>query len=330
MKRLSLAAYAEGVRRRDRAVLGRAITLIESLRADDAALAQALLAELLPATGRAVRVGLSGVPGVGKSTFLDALGSHLLAAGRKVAVLAVDPSSSRSGGSILGDKTRMPRLAADEAAFVRPSPSGLSLGGVARRTRESLLLCEAAGHDVVLVETVGVGQSEVAVADMVDVFVVLMLPGAGDELQGIKKGILELADLVVVNKADGDNLSRAHLAEREYRAALRYASPRRASFRPVVLLASGLTGEGVPAVWQAIAERHRALADSGELEAIRRAQRRAWFWSLVEERLLAAFRADPQVAARLPVIEARLDAGELVPTQAARELCAAFGVDGHD
>src|SRR3989454_5559301 len=242
-------ALAADVRAGSRRALAKAITLVESTRADHQHAAQRLLELLLPDTGHAVRVGISGVPGVGKSTFIEAFGLHLIGMGKRVAVLAVDPSSARSGGSILGDKTRMPRLSASTDAFIRPSPSAGSLGGVTRRTREALLVCEAAGYDVVLVETVGVGQSEVAVASMVDFFLVLMLAGAGDELQGIKKGILELADCLAVNKADGDNVAKAEQAAAQYRAALNLLGPGGSRWEPPVLTISGLHVIGIDRVW---------------------------------------------------------------------------------
>ena len=243
---------AAGIRAGDRAMLARAITLIESKRADHRKAAHRLVQDLLPLTGQAVRLGITGAPGVGKSTTIDALGSTLTAQGHKVAVLAVDPSSTRTGGSILGDKTRMARLASDPHAFVRPSPSSGTLGGVAAKTRETMLLCEAAGYDVVRVETVGIGQSETAVADMTDFFLVLMLPGAGDELQGLKKGIVELADMVAVNKADGDNIARAKLAAAEYRAALNILNPQSATWSPPVITYSALTGDGIRELWSRV------------------------------------------------------------------------------
>lgn len=322
--RLTVDAYERGVLACDRGVLAQAVTLIESREATDAALAQALLARLLPATGRAHRVGVTGVPGVGKSTFIDELGTRLLAQGKRVAVLAVDPSSQVSGGSILGDKTRMQRLALAEGAFIRPSPSGLSPGGVARRTRETMLLCEAAGFDVVIVETVGVGQGETAVADMVDFFLVLVLPGAGDELQGIKKGVFELADALAVNKADGDGAIRARLALADLRAALRYLPPRRASWRPRALAISAVTGAGLDELWAAIEEHRATLAASGELAAVRAGQQRAWMWALIRERLEDELRAHPAVAASLAQVEAAVEAGGLTSTAAADQLLAAF------
>jgi len=324
--RLTLDAYERGVRGCDRAVLAQAITLVESRDDEDGALAQALLARLLPGPTTARRVGVTGVPGVGKSTFIDELGMRLLSRGKKVAVLAVDPSSSVSGGSILGDKTRMARLSLEARAFIRPSPSGLSPGGIARRTRETMLLCEAAGFDVALVETVGVGQGETAVAQMVDFFLVLALPGAGDELQGIKKGVLELADAIGVNKCDGDNAARARTTLGDLRAALRYLPRKRPSWEVRALAVSGQTGEGLDALWDVI-EEHRALLEgSGELAALRAEQQGAWMWTLVTERLERAFRAHPGVARRLPQLEADVRAGAVSAPVAADALMAAFAL----
>lgn len=312
----------------DRAALARAITLVESQRADDVEAAQRLLQTLLPRTGGAWRIGISGMPGVGKSTFIDAFGMYLLEQGHRVAVLAVDPSSAVSGGSILADKTRMARLGRDERAFIRPSPSARTLGGVGRRTRESMLLCEAAGFDVVLVETVGVGQSETVVAEMVDFFLVLMLPGGGDELQGIKKGILELADLIAVNKADGDNLARAREAATEYSAALRYAAPRSGGWRPRVVMTSALTGDGLDETWSLIREHRQAAEESGALADRRRDQRLAWMWGLVEEQLVGRFRARVEASGRRTEIERAVLAGEITPTQAAERLLGESGETG--
>ena len=321
-------ALAEGVLHGDRALLGRAITLVESRHPAHRARAQALLQRLLPHAGRALRVGVSGVPGAGKSTFIEALGSMLLDRGHRVAVLAVDPSSRLSGGSILGDKTRMERVATDPAAFVRPSPTGGTLGGVARRTREAILVVEAAGFDVVLVETVGVGQSETLVADMVDCFLVLLAPEGGDELQGIKRGILELADLVAVNKADGDSRPAALRAVREFEAALRYARPPDPEWRPPVLPVSARTGEGLADLWARVEEHHRIRTASGALERRRREQALRWLWALVEEGLLDALRTHPEVRARLPGLEADVLAGRITPTLAAQAVLEAFGLEG--
>jgi len=322
--RLSLDEYETGVRACDRGVLARAVTLVESRESSDGALAQELLQRLLPATGGARRVGITGVPGVGKSTFIDELGVRLIAAGKTVAVLAIDPTSQLSGGSILGDKTRMQRLAVAPEAFIRPSPSGLTPGGVARRTRETMLLCEAAGFDVVLVETVGVGQGETAVADMVDFFLVLVLPGAGDELQGIKKGVFELADALAVNKSDGDGAAKARIALSDLRSALRYLPRRRESWQPRALAISGLTGLGLDELWAAIEEHHAILSASGELAMLRADQQRTWMWSLIRERLEIAFRSNPAIAAALPRLEAAVAAGDVTSTAAADELLATF------
>jgi LAO/AO transport system kinase len=322
--RLSLDEYETGVRACDRGVLARAVTLVESREPSDGALAQELLQRLLPATGGARRVGITGVPGVGKSTFIDELGMRLIAGGKRVAVLAIDPTSQLSGGSILGDKTRMQRLAVAPEAFIRPSPSGLTAGGVARRTRETMLLCEAARFDVVLVETVGVGQGETAVADMVDFFLVLVLPGAGDELQGIKKGVFELADALAVNKADGDGAARARIALSDLRSALRDLPRRRESWEPRALAISGLTGLGLDELWAAIEDHHEVLSASGELAVLRADQQRTWMWSLIRERLELAFRSNPTIAAALPRLEAAVAAGEVTSTAAADELLAAF------
>jgi len=307
-------------------VLARAITLIESKRADHRKTARALVQELLPASGNAVRVGITGMPGVGKSTTIDALGTFLTGGGHKVAVLTVDPSSSRTGGSILGDKTRMARLAADDNAFIRPSPASGTLGGVAAKTRETMLLCEAAGYDVVLVETVGIGQSEIAVADMTDFFLVLMLPGAGDELQGLKKGVVELADMIAVNKADGDNVARANAAAAEYRAALHILKPRSPDWTPPVVTYSALTGAGVAELWNHVLAHRARLSKSGALEHQRREQQVKWMWSMIEERLIGRLKSDPTVKARLPALEAAVAEGRLSPALAADEVAEALGV----
>lgn len=318
------ARLAESVRAGDRRALARAITLIESTRPDHRAAAEALLERLLPATGDSIRLGITGVPGVGKSTFIERLGLHVIDRGHRVAVLAIDPTSRRSGGSILGDKTRMGELSKAEAAFIRPSPAGMTLGGVARRTREAMLLCEAAGFDVIIVETVGVGQSETAVADMVDMFVLLLLPGGGDELQGIKRGIMELADLVIVNKADGDLAEAALRTSADYRNALRLLRPASPNWRVAVERCSALTGEGVGEVWEIMQRYRRILGDSGEIAAKRAEQARAWMWSEVSESLLAALRAHPAVRARIEALERAVMAGRTAPATAARELLETF------
>jgi LAO/AO transport system kinase len=312
-------SLAAAVRAGDRRALAKAITLVESTRADHQREAQRLLEILLPQTGRAARVGVSGVPGVGKSTFIEAFGLHLIGLGKRVAVLAVDPSSALSGGSILGDKTRMPRLAAAPEAFIRPSPAAGSFGGVTRRTREALLVCEAARYDVVIVETVGVGQSEFAVASMVDFFLLLMLPGAGDELQGIKRGIVELADALAINKADGDNIVRAEQAAAQYRAALNLLS-RGSAWEPQVLTVSALEERGMDVVWSVIEEHHRVLDGSGELARKRREQQQAWFWSMIRDGLERQFLARDDVARLLPEMEGAVAEGTMTPTEAARRL----------
>lgn len=318
------AELAEAVRAGDRRWLARAITLVESRLPEHQEQAAALLTALMPATGGADRIGLTGVPGVGKSTFIDQFGVNLTTAGHRVAVLAVDPTSQRTGGAILGDKTRMARLANDPAAFIRPSPAGGSLGGVARRTRETILLCEAAGFDVVLVETVGVGQSETTVSQMVDIFVVLMLAGAGDELQGIKKGVLELADLVAVNKADGDNVRRARLAALDYRRALHLITPASPNWTPPVLTCSAVDNTGLDEIWQQIAAHRDALAATGERAERRRQQQIGWMWSLIGDRLLEEFRGSAAVRDQLGQVEAAVLDGTLPAGAAADRLLEAF------
>lgn len=322
--RLSLDEYADGVLARDTAILGRAITLVESTLPTDRELARQLIARLLPRAGGSQRVGISGVPGVGKSTFIEAFGKQLTSDGHRVAVLAVDPSSARSGGSILGDKTRMHELARDTNAFVRPSPAAGSLGGVSRHTREAITLCEAAGFDVVIVETVGVGQSEIMVADMVDFFLVLMLAGGGDELQGIKRGILEVADLVAINKADGDNIAAAARARATYEDALRLMQPRSENWAVPVLTCSALEGSGLPEIWERVEAHRTALTGSGEWDARRAEQRVRWMWRAIEDGLTARFRADDSVAARLGEAERRVRDGEAAPDDVAAELLDAF------
>ena len=315
-----LADLARGIRARERAVIARAITLVESRRADHQKAARRLVQELLPLTGKAIRVGITGAPGVGKSTTIDVLGTFLTAKGHKVAVLAVDPSSARSGGSILADKTRMPRLGNDPNAFVRPSPASGTLGGVAAKTRESMLICEAAGYDVVLVETIGTGQSETMVADMTDFFLVLMLPGAGDELQGLKKGVVEIADMIAINKADGDNIERANLAAAEYRGALHILSSRSEHWQPPVLTYSALTGTGIDALWQKILDHRTAMNASGEFAARRRQQQVKWMWSMLEQRMMARLRADPSVRSKVKKVEAEVADGRVTPALAAEQI----------
>jgi LAO/AO transport system kinase len=310
----------------DRVALGRAITLIESAKSEDQARAQHLLEALLARTGNAIRVGISGVPGAGKSTLIDQLGINLVAEGRKVAVLAVDPTSTRSGGSILGDKTRMGRLASEAGAFIRPSPAGDSLGGVTKTTRETVALVEAAGYDVVLVETVGVGQSETSVSNMVDVFVVVGIPGAGDELQGIKRGLLELADVIAVNKADGDQVERANRAAVEYRTALHILAAGNPNWSPVVLTVSARDNAGLDALWSKVEERYAALRESGTLRERRAEQSVAWMRELFEQRLLAAFKGGKEVGRRWGEIEKKVRSGEMTPTAAAEKLGHLAGI----
>jgi LAO/AO transport system kinase len=317
---------AQGVRSGDRTVLSRAITLIESKRADHRATAAALTQTLLQATGNAVRVGITGSPGVGKSTTIDALGSMLTRQGHKLAVLAVDPSSRRTGGSILADKTRMARLSIDPNAFIRPSPSSGTLGGVAAKTRETMLLCEAAGYDAVLVETVGVGQSEIAVSDMTDFFLVLVLPGGGDELQGLKKGVVELADMIAINKADGDNLPRAKLTAAEYGAALHILAPASVNWSPPVVTYSALKDDGVEALWNHILDHRQRLTASGELAARRGEQQVKWMRSMLEERLYAPLRSDRAVKAALPQLEADVAAGRVAPGAAVEKIAGMLGL----
>jgi LAO/AO transport system kinase len=309
----------------ERAALARAITLVESKRTDHEAEAQALLQAALPHTGRAVRLGITGVPGAGKSTLVDQLGVNLTARGHRVAVLAVDPTSQRTGGSILGDKTRMARLSIDPNAFIRPSPAGATLGGVARRTRETMLLCEAAGFDVVIVETVGIGQSETAVAAMVDFFLVLMVPGTGDDLQGIKKGVLEIADMIAVNKADGDNEARARHAAADYRAALSILAPADPEWQPPVILVSGLRNLGLDHLWAEVMRHRELMSTAGKLDARRQEQQVAWMWSLLEERLKARLTHDPRVRGRLQAIEDDVRHARLTPVTAVNAILGAVG-----
>jgi LAO/AO transport system kinase len=319
-----VAALAEQVRAGNRVALARAITLIESRKPAHRPQARQLLTLLNGDAGRSRRVGITGGPGVGKSTLIDALGSYLTGQGHRVAVLAVDPSSSRSGGAILGDKTRMAQLAADPNAFIRPSPSSGTLGGVARTTRETILLCEAAGFDVVLVETVGVGQSEVTVAGMVDFFLVLMLAGGGDELQGIKKGVMELADMIAITKADGGNEGAARLAAGDYKAALHILTPASASWKPPVITISAREGLGLDELWRNIARHRTALEAAGEFEAKRRDQDVSWMHALIEERMRQAFLSNEAVAAKIAGLESKVRSGAMPPSVAADEAASLF------
>ncbi len=323
----NLEDLAKAVRIGDRVALGRAMTLVESAKPEDQVRAQALLETLLPDTGNSIRIGISGVPGAGKSTLIDQLGLNLIAAGHKVAVLAVDPTSSRTGGSILGDKTRMGRLASEPNAFIRPSPAGTSLGGVTKTTRETISLAEAAGFDVVLVETVGVGQSETAVSDMVDVFVVVAIPGAGDELQGIKRGLLELADIIAVNKADNDNVQRAERAAMEYRTALHILAAGHTTWSPVVLTLSARDNRGLDALWEKITERHASIAESGILAERRAEQAASWMREIFEQRLLAAFKGGRRAARHYQELEDKVRGGEMTPSAAADELGRLVGLE---
>jgi LAO/AO transport system kinase len=308
----------------DRRALAQAITLVESTRTDHRAAANDVLKQLIPHTGKSIRLGISGVPGVGKSTFIEALGNHLIDLGHRVAVLTVDPSSAISGGSILGDKTRMELLSRRPEAFIRPSPAGRTLGGVTRRSREALILCEAAGFDVVIVETVGVGQSETSVAEMTDMFLLLLLPGGGDELQGIKRGIMELADLVLINKADDELEALAGISAAEYRNALRLLHPRSANWAVEVKTCSARDGVGIDKAWEAVERHHEILLQSGQLQSRRAEQARAWMWSEVNESLVSSLRNDPEVRERIPDLEHAVSEGRLPPAEAAAKLLKTF------
>ena len=318
------AALAEAVRGGDRRALARAITLIESVRPDHRAAANELLEQLMPQTGGAIRLGISGAPGVGKSTFIEALGNHVIDQGHRVAVLTIDPSSAISGGSILGDKTRMETLARRPEAYIRPSPSGTALGGVARRSLETLLLCEAAGFDVIIVETVGVGQSETRVADMTDVFVLLLQPGGGDELQGIKRGIVELADLILVNKADGELEALADRSAADYRNALRLLHPRMADWKVEVRTCSALDRTGIAEAWDLILRHHAAQESSGRLRTNRAEQARSWMWSEVQDSLLAHLKENPAIGERVAELERAAGEGRISAARAAEQLMAIY------
>jgi LAO/AO transport system kinase len=308
----------------DRRALAQAITLIESTRADHRVAASALLEQLMPHAGNSIRLGISGVPGVGKSTLIEALGNYLIDAGHRVAVLTVDPSSAISGGSILGDKTRMELLSRRPEAYIRPSPSGNTLGGVTRRSREALILCEAAGFDVIIVETVGVGQSETRVAEMTDMFTLLLLPGGGDELQGIKRGIMELADLVLINKADGDMETLAGRSAAEYRTALRLLHPRSAEWKVEVQTCSARDAKGIDKAWETVLRHREMLEATGQFERRRAAQARDWMWSEVQDSLITALQGDPEVRKQIPSLEAATSEGRLPATTAARQLLDIF------
>jgi LAO/AO transport system kinase len=318
---------ADKIRSGDRRALARGITLVESRREDHRLAAERLLDLLLPRTGKSIRLGISGPPGAGKSTFIESFGQYLIDAGHKVAVLAIDPSSKISGGSILGDKTRMTELAKRKEAFIRPSPAGETLGGVARRTREALLLCEAAGFDVVLVETVGVGQSETAVAEMTDMFLLLLSPAGGDDLQGVKRGVMELADLLIVNKADGDLAAAAERTAADYAHALRLMHALHADWQPGVLKCSALKGEGMAAVWDKVQAFRKATARTGELDRRRRDQTRNWLWQEVSEGLLERLKSDPALADRLANLEVKVAQRKASPAAAARSMLSSFFKD---
>ncbi|MFA5898404.1 MAG: methylmalonyl Co-A mutase-associated GTPase MeaB [Hyphomicrobium sp.] len=322
----TLDSLVAGVRSGDRAMLARAITLVESTKAEHQARAQQLLQALLPSTGGALRLGITGVPGVGKSTTIDELGMNLAGLGHRVAVLAVDPTSRRTGGSILGDKTRMNRLSQEPRAFIRPSPTSGTLGGVTRKTRETMTLCEAAGFDVIIVETVGVGQSEIAVADMVDFFLVLLLAGGGDDLQGIKKGIIEIADMIAINKADGDNVLRAERAAGEYRAALQILNPPSPSWAPPVVTISGQENKGLDKLWENVVAHRKALTASGEFAERRQRQAVAWMRDMLSDRVMSSVQANPLVSERLPQLEEDVRSGRLLPTLAVDEIMRLAGI----
>jgi LAO/AO transport system ATPase len=319
--------YIQGVLDDNRLMLARTITLVESILPVHQEIAKHVINALLPNTGRAVRLGITGVPGAGKSTFIESFGTMLTTLGHKVAVLTIDPSSTRSGGSILGDKTRMERLAVNDMAFIRPSPSGGSLGGVARKTRETMLICEAAGFDVIIVETVGVGQSETTVASMVDFFLVLQIAGAGDELQGIKKGVLEVADAIVVNKADGDNVNRAKLAKKQYETALHLVTPSSPNWMPPVMTCSAREEIGLKDVWETITSHKKVMTESGELERKRQEQALSWMWFLVNEGLERWFYRHPEIQKLLPTVKEQVETGKMAATRAADELVKMLGND---
>jgi LAO/AO transport system kinase len=319
-----IQALADQIIRGDRRALAKAITLVESTRSDHRQQTAALLETLMPHTGKSIRVGISGAPGVGKSTFIEALGSYLIELGHSVAVLAVDPSSAVTGGSILGDKTRMETLAFAEKAFVRPSPAGSTLGGVTRRSRESILLCEASGFDVILVETVGVGQSETAVADMTDMFLLLLLPSGGDELQGIKRGIMELADLIVVNKSDGEQITLANQTMLDYRSAVHFLTSRFDCWQTQVMACSSVNNQGVTEVWAEVDRFKATISKDGRLQQQRAQQAKAWMWSEMAESLVVDLKSDPSIKRMIPDLESAVLDGSLPATEAAQRMIDAY------
>ena len=319
-----IQALADQIIRGDRRALAKAITLVESTRSDHRQQTAALLETLMPHTGKSIRVGISGAPGVGKSTFIEALGTYLIELGHSVAVLAVDPSSAVIGGSILGDKTRMETLAFAEKAFVRPSPAGSTLGGVTRRSRESILLCEASGFDVILVETVGVGQSETAVADMTDMFLLLLLPSGGDELQGIKRGIMELADLIVVNKSDGEQITLANQTMLDYRSAVHFLTSRFDGWRTPVMACSSVNNQGVTEVWAEVDRFKATISEDGRLQQQRAQQAKAWMWSEMAESLVVDLKCDPSIKRMIPELESAVLDGSLPATVAAQRMINAY------
>jgi len=326
-RQLDVDDYVQGVLQGDRAILGRALTLIESNSKRHRAIGQEVLLKLLPHTGNALRIGITGTPGAGKSTFINQFGLNLSNLGYKVAVLAIDPSSQLTGGSILGDKTRMGDLSLVESAFVRPSPSGGSLGGVARKTREGMLVCEAAGFEIILVETVGVGQSETVVSDMVDFFLLVQIAGAGDELQGIKRGIMELADLVAINKAEGDNELRARRAAREIHAAMHYMRPRTPGWTPHVQTMSGLHNLNLDRIWEKICEYQKEMTENGQLQQRRQEQLVGWTWDIVEDRVMSALKENDRVKTINDTLADDLNEGRTTPSLAAAKMLQAFGVE---
>lgn len=327
-KRYDVNQYVEGILAQDRMMLSKAITLVESRLPSDNELAEAVLEKILPHTGRSLRIGITGVPGAGKSTFIECFGHYLTSAGKRIAVLTVDPSSQRSGGSILGDKTRMETLANDPAAYVRPSASGDTLGGLHSKTRETMLLCEAGGFEIIIIETVGVGQSEISVKGIVDFFLLLMIAGAGDELQGIKRGIMEMADGIAINKADGDNIRRSQLAQREYQNALHLFPPSDSGWYPQVLTCSAAEGTGIKEVWEMICTHEARLKGNGTFQSNRQLQNRQWMYDVIDHHLRTHFFTQSEVTNALPYLEEQVESGQLPAIAAARRLLKTFWKEG--